>query len=185
VNFTQAIALDTTAVENYLGRSLIYEGWHQPSNAIRDLQEVLDLGPDPATTTAAKARLAALGYELSQAKVKSSPLARIYIQYGDARDSLAVRVLAQGLTQGRYEVTRPQLVLSGRASGDVRFGAASDRESAQDVRMLAENALARSGYRVRLDVLPIPAYRNPKPGVLEVWLPPLTKANPFQEKLLR
>ena len=141
---------------------------------MKDLRLALQYASDDPTRTLAKQRLSELG--ATPAAVPASH-ARIFIQIVDRKDMNAAVAVKRALEEQGYRVERIEPLPGRRTNGDVRYSTAADQATAERVARSVETVLARQGYQVTMRTFELDSekFPNAKPGVLEVWIPPLSR----------
>jgi tetratricopeptide (TPR) repeat protein len=134
------------------GRGTAYERLGDRRRAVADFDAAVALPGDELARTAASARLARL--------VPNSPTATpavasrghsAVVQLSDAADQKTAAMVAEALVQNGFRVgSAPTLAPAGRAAGTVYYYAEGDAPAADRLRSVAQEALARAGYRVVL-----------------------------------
>lgn len=185
-DFTRAIELRPDYADALFSRGLLYEKLDNRSAAIKDFTRVLALPIDADTRTAAQARLDQLG---AKTQIVQTRRPRVLIKYASESDRDVVANVRNDLLRSNlYDVSDIELQSGRRTVGDVRY-VAGDEKAAADVSATVEMALAKQGYRMRLQAqLLEPPQRQASTGAktaavdtpIEVWLPPLASASIVQ-----
>lgn len=175
-DFTEAIKRNPSYTEALFARGQLNMRLKRDAAAVADFEQVLKVSRVASDQEAARSRLERLG-----AIAKSAPAqrARVVIHYADQDDRrFALRL--QSLLAGTPTLQVDDPVYDERMNtlGDVRF-APGDAKLAAEVRSAVESSLAKQGFRLRLELLQVGPKRiaNAKQGVVEVWLPPLSRAS--------
>lgn len=183
-DYTRATEINPDFAEAHFNRGRLFEAGGARDKAIADYRAVAaSKAADQNTRTTAEARLKILlagGPGGPQPPRGGEPVRyRVAIQYADRLDERLVTVFSKSLAASLRPVSLlpPQLVPE-PTNGDVRYFFREDEAFAQRVKSEAELALAKLGCRVTLrmlfrgrDVMP-----EVRPGTVEVWLPPLSRA---------
>jgi hypothetical protein len=89
--------------------------------------------------------------------------------------------LQNALVQRGIKVEKPRPVDQWPGSGEIRYFRTEDLENAARIKNIAERELARQRFLISLKITQVnlKVFDGVKPGLVEVWLPPLT-ARPNQ-----
>lgn len=165
-------ASDGRSAEALFARGVLHAAFGDRQSAVADFRAVLALpAADDLTRTAATARLAQYGIE-PEPIAAAPPHARVLIV--DPADSKTAEMVVQVLAKSGFRVDGPAFAPSASA-GTVSYHAQADTASAERLRAVAQEALAKAGYRTALRIQRT-AGGNPATWPLELVLPPL--ANP-------
>ncbi len=173
-DYSKAIELRPGFGDAYLARGQLYADQKDREKAVKDLRMALQYASDDASRTLAKKRLSELGATSAAAPAS---LARIYLQIVDPKDMNAALAVKRALEEQGYRVARIEPLPGRRTNGDVRYSTAADQGTAERVARSVETVLARQGYQVTMRTfeLDLEKFPNAKPGILEVWIPPLSR----------
>jgi tetratricopeptide (TPR) repeat protein/cellulose biosynthesis protein BcsQ len=181
-DLSRAFAVDSTRLDVLFERGSLNQRLGRSADAVHDFRKVAALATNPDDREAAQARLTQLlpraAPSLPPVPVRSTARTTVYIQYVDPHDEKIVALIRSEIAgAGAFDVPAPELVARGRTVGDVRFVQGNDRY-VKDVLVAAERALAKNGYRVRLQPRPMDQKQFPNftPGRIEVWLPSLSQS---------
>lgn len=181
--YTQAIKRGRDDPDTRFSRGLAYLARGSSLRARDDFRFAYENSTDENTRVAARAQLLKLGFE--QDPAAQTPPPRVYLHYSDPADDSIVNAVAEALRKEGFD-TELELIPKAPTAGDVRWFFLEDRISASAVQQIVEDRIAQEGYPLELE----PLYRKPgkigrsaKPGLVEVWLPPLaTSARSLQRK---
>ena len=175
-DFTEALRRNPEYVAALFARGQLYQQLGQPEEAVRDFEQVLQVSSVQGDQDAARKRLTELG---ADSNIVMSKKATVYLRVTDDTDrATAAGVLKELNSSQAFEVPGVEEVSGTKTLGDVRF-VPGDEKLATEVRSAVELALAKQGYRTRLELLQLDPKQFPKAarGMIEVWLPPLTRAS--------
>ena len=203
-DYTEAIMIDPRFAPAYLARAeLLLNPQTQPGIAYlgpadpllhfknkkdaarEDFRLAAEYASDEQTRLTADKRLKELGSPAALAQ--AAPTVFIHVTGDQSADRRAAEAVRQVLRDSEFKVAGIQSVPGARTNGDVRFVVTEDKDQvARDERAAAavagavENALAKAGFKLRMQTIALDAARFPeaKPGTIEVWLPPLRSAVP-------
>jgi general secretion pathway protein A len=101
----------------------------------------------------------------------------IYVHTSEERDRSVLDEIGQVLRVNGYTV-RDTRFSTHRTGGDVRFFFPPDRREAERVKSVVQSELGKRGYSLALQLLERDGNRfeHAAPGKIEVWLPPLIRA---------
>ena len=157
-------------------------GAHQAAGnkdlAISDFERAIDVDPRSHYAVFAKTQLGTLGVKVPDSSENASEVIPVvYIQYANALDAKYAQRILQVLKEQRLEVPAIQLVPSASAQGEVRYFFPQDLVTAGKVRDTVQRTLATQDFLIFLTVRELSAKQWPKakPGLIEVWLPPLRR----------
>jgi tetratricopeptide (TPR) repeat protein len=175
-DFTEALRRNPEYVAALFARGQLYQQLGQPEEAVRDFEQVLKVPSVQGDQDAARKRLTELG---ADSKIVRSKKATVYLRVSDDTDrATAAGVLKELNSSQAFEVPGVEEVSGTKTLGDVRF-VPGDEKLATEVRSAVELALAKQGYRTRLELLQLDPKQFPTAarGMIEVWLPPLARAS--------
>jgi tetratricopeptide (TPR) repeat protein len=173
-DYTKAIQLAPAFANAYFNRATLYQQEGNTQAAIADLQQVVKLSADSLDVRAAQARLD----QLAGKKPPPNSQIGVFVHYQNGDDEKTAIEIVRALAGRGFRAEKPQRVTPAQATyGDVRF-LAQDRGAALAINEVVQDELADRGYRLRLRqiVLQPTAVPTPRPGRVEVWLPPLASA---------
>lgn len=150
-DYTAAVeASGGKSIEARFARGLLHERLGQREAAVADFNAVLALPADELTRTAAAARLERLAPGRTTAAVASAGHSAV-VQVADTADLKTAALVAEALMRNGYRIaTPPGPAAAGAAPGTVYYYAEQDAGAADRLRSVAQEALARAGYRVAL-----------------------------------
>ena len=173
-NYNQAIELKPDYAEAYLNRGLTYKSKGDKDSAIANLQIATKLTNDEHISSQANKALVELGKAPSKVQV------RVYLQFNDAGDQKIIDSIAALLNNKGYKAVKE--VSSGKTFGDVRYYYQEDKQTAEDVRGVVQNALSANGLKLNVSSISLVGrFPNITRGHIEVWLPPLVPSTPQQK----
>jgi tetratricopeptide (TPR) repeat protein len=178
-DYSAAIERNDRLVDAFLNRAKLYERLKNPAAAIADYEKVLVLDGSATATEAARIRLGKLGKTPSAAPALAKKT--VYLHFVDQGDQAALEQDLREMLQDKgFTVPAGQWVPNLRTKGDVRYFDRQDEDSVDRIRLSVESALAQLGYKLSLDKIYLdPAkFRNARPDVVEVWIPPITGEPP-------
>lgn len=184
-DFAAAFKADSTRLDALFESASLNQRLGRRTAAVRDFQRFLALSTNPNDREAAQTRLRALApRDTSITTVRPSPQptpvakTTVYLHYADPGDSSAVSEIAREMARAKtLRVPPPQLSDRNLTVAELRYVSADER-FAKDVLAITDGALAKVGYRSRLEprVLDPKRFPNARAGRLEVWLPPLSRS---------
>jgi tetratricopeptide (TPR) repeat protein len=184
-DFTASFEADSSRTDALFARGNLNQSLGRDQEAAHDFREVLAHSTDSNIRAGAQARLDSLVKVTGltpEHRDSSIHVTRtiVFLHYTDRRDSAAVdRVRTEMQRNGAFNVPRAALVPDslGPSGAELRFREGDDR-SAKDAIVIAEAALAKVGFPLRLSPRALSAKRFPgaTAGRLEVWLPSFSRS---------
>lgn len=193
-DYSAAIKVRPGFDDAYLARAELLNAAGRRKEAIEDLRRAVKEADDDRTRLAARRRLADLG-AIAVAAPAPKGAESVYVHYvGDSDEDRRAAEAVRRALERNFNVPRIESLPGRRTSGDVRYLVSDDKDQAarnerlaRTVATAAETALAQAGFKVGLRIIALDAKRFPdaNPGVIEVWLPPLSRAVPqLQQRAL-
>ncbi len=175
-DFTEAIKRNPSYTEALFARGQLNMRLKRDEAAVADFEQVLKVSRVASDQEAARSRLERLGAVAKSAPTQRARVVIHYAEHEDRRFALRLQSLLAGTST--LQVDDPVYNERMNTLGDVRF-APGDAKLAAEVRSAVESSLAKQGFRLRLELLQVGPKRvtNAKQGVVEVWLPPLSRAS--------
>lgn len=176
-SYTQAIALGSNDDSAYFNRALAYLEKGDRSQASADFAHVFANTTDERLRTAAQAQLTKLAPKT--APVPRAKGVRVFLHYQDPADLPTINSVARSLATKGFDVKTPVPVSTAPAQSDVRFFFPEDKGRATEVRIAVEDSLAREGFPLRLETVFLDGKApesKASPGLIEIWVPPLSKS---------
>jgi tetratricopeptide (TPR) repeat protein len=170
-DYTMALQLAPAASSTYFARADLYQAAGDTKAAVADFQQVIKLSTDLLEVRAAQARFD----QLAGQKTVPNRQTTAYVHYQSPADLKIADDVVRALTSRGFRAEKPQRVSPDQpTAGDVRF-LPQDRSAALAITEAVQDALADLGYRLRLKPIAFASDRTPapRPGRVEVWLPPL------------
>jgi tetratricopeptide (TPR) repeat protein len=179
-DFTASFEADSTRTDALFARGTLNESLRRNEDAIRDFREILEHSNDPRFREGAEARLRVLtaGSEAPR-DTAAAHVSRtvVILHYTDRRDSSAAMQVGAAMRRNGFNVRGARFEPDSQrtSAAELRFPEGSDRD-AKNAIVVAEAALARAGYPVRLTPRPIRRTSTAGAGQLHLWLPPLASS---------
>ncbi len=175
-DFTEAIKRNPSYTEALFARGQLNMRLKRDEAAVADFEQVLKVSRVASDQEAARSRLERLGAVAKSAPTQRARVVIHYAEHEDRRFALRLQSLLAGTPT--LQVDDPEYNERMNTLGDVRF-APGDAKLAAEVRSAVESSLAKQGFRLRLELLQVGPKRiaNARQGVVEVWLPPLSRAS--------
>jgi tetratricopeptide (TPR) repeat protein len=151
-------------------RGSVYRALGKNQEALADFQKVFELSADSILRDKARDIISDLNVTPTPTPAPVAP--RIYIQYTDPDDELAMLQLASDLREGGYQVIgRPQLS-AGKPfeDGDVRCFQKEDSRAAEQIRAVVEASLSLQNYKKTITWRALGGYPKVPQGNIEVWI---------------
>jgi tetratricopeptide (TPR) repeat protein/Mrp family chromosome partitioning ATPase len=173
-DYTRTLRWDSTNVDALFARGVVYQQRGDRGSAIADFQTVIDLGADARTREAAVARMAQLGFAVSDPA--DAIAVDVHILAASEMDAKVLFPVREEIEEAGFNVDRIEARGMRTAVGEVRSFSPLQKEAADRVADLVETYLARMGYRVKLQRRELNSAATEATRI-EVWAPPLSRTS--------
>jgi tetratricopeptide (TPR) repeat protein len=154
----------------YYKRGSIYKALGNNQGALADFQKVFELSADSILRD--KALEVMRDLEVTPTPTPALVAPRIYIQYNDPDDELAMLQLTSDLRERGYRVIGQPQLSAGKplGDGDVRCFQKADSKAAEQITEVVEASLYFQNYRKTILPRTLGGYPNVPQGNIEVWI---------------
>ena len=180
--YDEALAIAPNDPDLIFSRGALRQKMGDNGRATEDFRAVINAETaTPRAKEAAGARLTALGQTVNAAPVYGKP--RVFVHIVDKDDAPAANRMLQDLVKAGFDPQGVEVAKTQVAYPEVRYFNKEDERNAQNVRSLAESAIAASGFNVRLLVKVVARRARVEPGTIEIWLTPLKDGTPIYRNM--
>lgn len=180
-DYTAAFGADSSRIDALFQSASLQQRLGRRASAIENFQRFFGLAINPNDREAARARLKEMGADTTGSARPVPPRAAqvtVYLHYADPRDIAAVSEIRRQLTNAKsYHVPEPEVIGKDLRVAELRYVPADERY-VKGVLFITEAAPAKARYRTPLEprLLDPKRFPNARPGILEIWLPPLSRS---------